>query len=156
MELPRRTFLRLSASAAALPFTTYLVGAQSLHPPPASAARELPLANRLADYTHGVRYEDFDEATIERVKTHVIDTIGCAIGALNERPVRICREIAVGAAGSSTIVGTNQRTTPDLAAFANSAAARYLDFNDTYGRLGLVKTVSSRASNRAVRGAFLG
>ena len=74
MELPRRTFLRLTASAAALPFTTYLVGAQSLHPPPASAARELPLANRLADYTYGVRYEDFDEATIERVKTHVIDT----------------------------------------------------------------------------------
>jgi len=74
MELPPRTFLRLSASAAALPFTTYLVGAQSLHPPPASAARELPLANRLADYTHGVRYEDFDEATIERAKTHVIDT----------------------------------------------------------------------------------
>src|SRR5262249_45110960 len=55
MELPRRTFLRLTASAAALPFTTYLVGAQSLHPPPASAARELPLANPLADYTHGVR-----------------------------------------------------------------------------------------------------
>jgi len=90
------------------------------------------LANRLADYAHGLRYEDFDEATIERVKTHVIDTIGCSIGALNERPVRICREIAAGAAGPSTIVGTNHRTTPDLAAFANSASARYLDFNDTY------------------------
>ena len=132
MKLPRRTFLHLTAGAAALPFTTRLVGAQSPHPPPGSAARELPLAKRLADYAHGLRYEDFDEATIERVKTHVIDTIGCAIGALNERPVRICREIAVGAAGPSTIVGTNHRTSPDLAAFANSAAARYLDFNDTY------------------------
>ncbi|HKA71923.1 MAG TPA: MmgE/PrpD family protein [Xanthobacteraceae bacterium] len=132
MKLPRRTFLHLTAGAAALPFTTRLVGAQSPHPPPGPAARELPLAKRLADYAHGLRYEDFDEAAIERVKTHVIDTIGCAIGALNERPVRICREIAVGAAGPSTIVGTNHRATPDLAAFANSAAARYLDFNDTY------------------------
>src|SRR5262245_10629305 len=132
MTLPRRTFLRLSAGAAALPFATRFVGAQSPHAPPPSAARELPLANRLADYAHGLRYEDFDEATIERVKTHVIDTIGCSIGALNERPVRICREIAAGAAGPSTIVGTNHRTTPDLAAFANSASARYLDFNDTY------------------------
>src|SRR5262249_37207540 len=61
-----------------------------------------------------------------------IDTTGCALGALNGRPVRICRAIAVGAAGASTIVGTNHRATPDLAAFANSAASRYLDFNDTY------------------------
>src|SRR5205085_6872656 len=33
---------------------------------------------------------------------------------------------------SSTVIGTRQRTTPDLAAFANGAAVRYLDFNDTY------------------------
>jgi 2-methylcitrate dehydratase len=136
MKLPRRTFLRLSAGTAALPFTPSLAGAQNAHPPPASASHERPLANRLADYAHGLRYEDLDEATIERVKTHVIDTLGCAISALNERPVRICREIAAAVTGPSTIVGTNQRTTPDLAAFANSASARYLDFNDTYvGRI---------------------
>src|SRR5262245_50829915 len=136
MTLPRRTFLRLSAGAATLPFTPRLFAAQK-SPTPASATGEVPLASRLADYAQALRYEDLDEATIERVKTHVIDTLGCAIGALNERPVRICREIAASvpaaaAAGSSTILGTSQRTTPDLAAFANSASARYLDFNDTY------------------------
>ena len=33
---------------------------------------------------------------------------------------------------SSTVIGTDRRTTPDLAAFANGAAFRYHDFNDVY------------------------
>ena len=96
----------------------------------------MPLAERLAAYAHGLRYDDLDATTIERVKTHVIDTIGCGIGALDERPVRICRDIALAVAGPATIVGTKRRSTPDLASFANCAAFRYLDFNDTYvGRI---------------------
>ena len=63
---------------------------------------------------------------------HVTDTIGCGIGAFDERPVRICRDVALAVRGNSTIIGTNRRTTADLAAFANCAAFRYLDFNDTY------------------------
>src|SRR5260370_35747688 len=39
--------------------------------------------------------------------------------------------LAVGV-GSSAIIGTNRRTTPDLATFANGAAARCLDLNDVY------------------------
>jgi 2-methylcitrate dehydratase len=92
---------------------------------------EHPLAAQLADYAHRLRFGDLDVATVARVKTHVIDTIGCGIGAFDERPVRVCREVAL-AAGNATIIGTNRRTTPDLAAFANCAAFRYLDFNDTY------------------------
>src|SRR5262245_10342045 len=35
-----------------------------------------PLADRLAAYAASVRFEDLDAGTVERVKTHVIDTIG--------------------------------------------------------------------------------
>jgi 2-methylcitrate dehydratase len=90
------------------------------------------LAEQLAVYAHGLHFEDLDSATIERVKTHVIDTIGCGIGAFAERPVRICRDVALSVSGRSTIISTARRTTPDLATFANCAAFRYLDFNDTY------------------------
>ena len=90
------------------------------------------LAERLADYASGLRFEDLDFSTVERVKMHVIDTIGCGIGAFDEKPVRICRELALTVGGNSTVVGTDGRTTVDLAAFANCAAFRYLDFNDTY------------------------
>src|SRR5258708_354735 len=62
-----------------------------------------------------------------------MDTIGCGIAAFDERPVRICRDVALGAgAGAATVIGTNRRTTPDLATFANGAAFRYYDLNDSY------------------------
>jgi len=96
------------------------------------AIGERPLAQRLAAYAYGLRYEDLDAATIERVKTLVIDTIGCGIGAWDEGPVRICREVALSVNGLATIIGTHRQTTTDMAAFANGAAFRYLDFNDTY------------------------
>jgi 2-methylcitrate dehydratase len=125
MKLPRRDFLRLATGAAALPVTSRISGAQS-------QPSVRPLAERLAAYADGLRYEDIDAATVERVKTHVIDTIGCGIGAFDEKPVGICRDVALAVGGNATIIGTNRRTTPDLASFANGAAFRYFDFNDTY------------------------
>ena len=129
MKLPRRTFLRLAAGAATLPAASPIAGVQGRSP---SEQPVRPLAERLAAYADGLRYDDIDAATIERVKTHVIDTIGCGIGAFDERPVGICRDVALAASGNATIIGTDRRTTPDLASFANGAAFRYFDFNDTY------------------------
>jgi 2-methylcitrate dehydratase len=128
MRLPRRAFLHLAAGAATLATTSRMARAQSSPPNPAVR----PLAERLAAYVHGLRYEDIDAATIERVKTHVIDVIGCGIGAFDERPVGICRDVALGGGGNATIIGTDRRTTTDLASFANGAAFRYFDFNDAY------------------------
>jgi 2-methylcitrate dehydratase len=128
MTIPRRQFLRLGAGAAALPLAARMAWAQGDTAKPSLR----PLAERLARYAAGLRFEDIDTATIERVKTHVIDTIGCGIGALDERPVRICRDVALAVGGDATVIGTSRRTTPDLATFANCAAVRYFDFNDTY------------------------
>jgi len=132
MKLPRRGFLQLAAGAAALPAVSRIARAQSHPTPPPLEQAVRPLAERLAAYADGLHYDDIDAATIERVKTHVIDTIGCGIGAFDEKPVGICRDVALAAGGNATIIGTDRRTTPDLAAFANGAAFRYFDFNDTY------------------------
>ena len=136
MRLTRRAALHLGAGAAALPLSASLLRsprAKAANGPAAGAAPlSTPLARRLADYALALRYEDLDQATIERVKIHLIDSLGCGIGALNEGAVRICREIALPVTGPSTIIGTIGRTTAELAAFANGAAIRYLDFNDTY------------------------
>ena len=132
MKLARRAVLRLAAGAAALPAASRLADAQDHPKQPPSAQSVAPLAERLAAYADRLRFEDIDAATIERVKTHLIDTIGCGIGALDERPVGICRNVALAVSGNATIIGTNSRTTPELASFANGAAFRYFDFNDTY------------------------
>src|SRR5579862_1905025 len=130
MKLPRRALLRLAAGAAALPAASRIAYPQSF--PAEQKPLVRPLAERLAAYADGLRNDDIDPATIERVKTHVIDTIGCGIGAFDEGPVGICRNVALAGSGNATIIGTDRRTTPDLASFANGAAFRYLDFNDTY------------------------
>jgi hypothetical protein len=104
-----------------------------------------PLAERLATYADRLRYSDLDAATVEAVKSHLIDALGCAIAAFDERPGRTCRQIAIMAAGGgsagggsaaakggATIIGTDRRTSPDLTAFANGAAARYYDLTDVY------------------------
>ena len=131
MKFARRAVLRLAAGAAALPAASRMADAQD-HPKPPSAQSIAPLAERLAAYADRLRFEDIDAATIERVKTHLIDTIGCGIGALDEGPVGICRNVALAVGGNATIIGTNSRTTAELASFANGAAFRYFDFNDTY------------------------
>jgi 2-methylcitrate dehydratase len=96
------------------------------------SAETRPLAARLADYALALRYEDLDITTVERVKSHVIDTIGCGIAAFDERPVRVCREIARRTQGTVTIIGTTFKTSAELAAFANGAGFRYYDLNDFY------------------------
>ena len=137
MKLPRRRFLELAAGAAALPLAARIAWSQT---PPTRPLPERPsraLAERLATYADSLRYEDLDAAAVEAVKTHLIDTLGCGIAAFDEGPVRICRDVALAHAGSgSTVIGTDRRVAPDLAAFANGAAFRYYDLNDFYiGRL---------------------
>src|SRR5229473_1701804 len=112
MKLPRRAFLHLAAGAAALPAASRIAYPQSDPTGTPSEPPVHPLAEGLAAYADGLRYDDIDAATIERVKTHVIDTIGCGIGAFDERPVSICRNVALAVGGNATIVGTDRRTTP--------------------------------------------
>jgi 2-methylcitrate dehydratase len=127
--IPRRTLLAGMAASAFAPVARSAEGPQL----PLQDAFGAPLADRLAAYAERLSWRDIDAATLEAVKVLVVDSFGCAIGAFDERPVRICRELAAAAGGGpSTIIGAGRRTTPDLAAFANAAAIRYYDLNDVY------------------------
>jgi 2-methylcitrate dehydratase len=94
----------------------------------------MTLAETLSDYTRSVRYRDLDERTRLEAKKRLIDSLGCAIGAFREEPVRVARRVAESGhkADASTILGRKTKTTPDMATFVNGAMVRYFDFNDTY------------------------
>ena len=133
----RRKFLRQSlraaAGALALPAIRRAAYAQATSAQATSAPATRPLAERLADYADRLRFDDIDAATVERIKVHVIDTLGCGLAAFDEPPVRICREVALATGGDgATVIGTTRRSSPELAAFANGAALRYYDLNDSY------------------------
>ena len=92
------------------------------------------IADRLAEYTKSLRYDDLPPAVVHEVKRRLLDSLGCAFGAWNAPPCRIARKLAqsVKLAHGATLWGTSHKTVPDLATFANGALVRYLDFNDTY------------------------
>lgn len=93
------------------------------------------LAEKLARWTDRLRYSDLTPAAIHETKRRVIDSLGTALGAYGSKPASIARATALSLPypkGGAALVGTTHRTTPDMAAFANGAHIRYLDYNDTY------------------------
>ncbi|MFH0983616.1 MAG: MmgE/PrpD family protein, partial [Planctomycetota bacterium] len=92
------------------------------------------LGRKLAAWVHRLTYDQLPDKTVHEVNRRVLDSIGTALGAYHSPPAKIVREVtlAVPAPRGGTVWGTPHRTTPDLAAFANGAMVRYLDFNDTY------------------------
>ena len=93
----------------------------------------MTMAERLAAFAVRSSYEDISEAARLQLKIRVLDSLGCAIGALQGEPVKVIRELVedFGDAGRCTLIGGG-RAAPDRAAFYNSALVRYLDFNDGY------------------------
>ena len=88
---------------------------------------------RLADFAVLASYDDLSEAAREQLKIRVLDSIGCAIGAMaGELVQRVRRQVAeFDPVGSCSLIGGGTAA-PDRAAFYNGALVRYLDYNDSY------------------------
>lgn len=92
------------------------------------------LAERFANWAQAITYDSLGNATRHEVQRRILDSIGCALGAWKSRPGRVARTLAsaVSVPEGASLLGSTVRTSEDLAAFANGALVRYLDFNDTY------------------------
>ena len=92
------------------------------------------ILNHLCDYALKLSYRDLPREVIRRTKYIVLDTVGCALGGAESPPAKIARAAAseIASVNPSTVLVSGQKTSPDLAAFANGVMIRYLDFNDTY------------------------
>ncbi|MGH8618339.1 MAG: MmgE/PrpD family protein [Burkholderiales bacterium] len=92
----------------------------------------------LASYVTSLAYSDLSPVAIRITKKLIIDAFGCAIGGYRGQPSVIARKIAAQAAGTppARVLGSDIRSSMDLATFANSVMIRYLDFNDTYTSIG--------------------
>src|SRR6266404_2292427 len=92
------------------------------------------LAHQLADYAYALQFEELSPEVVHEVKRRVIDSLGCVLGAWNEEPCVIARNVTseFSARRGSTIIGTDHKAPPDWTAFANGCCIRYFDYNDTY------------------------
>ena len=85
----------------------------------------------LSSYATSLKFSDLPKEVVEKTKRVILDTLGCALGGYTSVPSKIARSMAeVTCARPATVIGSGQKTTPDLAAFANGVMIRYLDFND--------------------------
>jgi 2-methylcitrate dehydratase len=94
---------------------------------------QITQAGQLAAFVARASYADISKAAQCHLKIRILDSLGCAIGALEGKPIKALRAQIedFGGNASSTLIGGG-RTSPDQAAFYNSALTRYLDFNDSY------------------------
>jgi 2-methylcitrate dehydratase len=71
---------------------------------------------------------------VHEAKRRLVDSLACALGAVDSPPAVVARELAAEAGGSfsATAIGLARPTTVELAAFANSIMVRYLDYNDMH------------------------
>ena len=91
------------------------------------------LAERLADYTTSLSYDDLPDGVIHTARQRLVDTLGCALGAIDSEPVRSIRSyLATLPAGASTILFDRMKATPEAATFLNATMVRFLDYNDGY------------------------
>jgi 2-methylcitrate dehydratase len=92
------------------------------------------LQHRLASYASGFTYDGLAPEAVHAAKVRVIDTLGALIGGFEGEPCSIARKLAarVPDPNGATVIGTVVRVTPEMAAFANATAARYVEMNDVY------------------------
>jgi 2-methylcitrate dehydratase len=90
-------------------------------------------AEHLAAFVARATYDALSTSAREALRARVLDSLGCAIGAVGGEPVQLVRAHVgdFGRRGRATLIGGG-RTAPDHAALYNGALVRYLDFNDAY------------------------
>ncbi len=88
---------------------------------------------QLAEFACRASFEQLSERALRELRIRVLDSLGCAIGALEAEPIRMLRAHLRDFDGAKhcTLLGGG-RAAPDRTALYNGALVRYLDYNDSY------------------------
>lgn len=91
------------------------------------------LADRIADYAVGLRFEDLTREAVHEAKRRFIDSFATAVGAMDADAYQIAKRCAlrVKSEPGAAVLGGGRSST-EWATFVNGLLIRYLDYNDTY------------------------
>src|SRR5438045_7153471 len=91
------------------------------------------LAERLADYSVRLRFDDLPAPVVHEVKRRFIDSFATAVGAMDADAYGIAKRCALRVQGNpgATLIGGGA-SSAEWATFVNGLLIRYLDYNDTY------------------------
>jgi len=88
---------------------------------------------RIGQFAFDARAQHLTPQSRTVFKRNILDSLGCAIGALPGKPFKALREQfdEYGRSGACTLIGGGT-TSPDQAAMYNSGLVRYVDLLDSY------------------------
>jgi 2-methylcitrate dehydratase PrpD len=87
----------------------------------------------VADFALDLRYDDVSSAVRNAAVEHILDGYGLALSGTAEESHRIIHAYVnrAGCAAEATVLGTQMRTTADLAALVNGLAIHAMNYDDT-------------------------
>jgi 2-methylcitrate dehydratase len=89
---------------------------------------------KLLRFADSFAFAAIEPQILHAIKLRFIDTVGCALAGYNEAPAKIARRLAaqVRSSEEAGVIGTAGKSSPEMAAFANTTMIRCLDLNDDY------------------------
>jgi hypothetical protein len=103
---------------------------------------------QLGEFAANARYEDLSDAAREQLKLRVLDSLGCALGALGMEVPEMVREHTRELGGSSlaTLIGSPDRTAPRSTTARSSATSTSTTRSSRPERPAIPPTTSRRCS----------
>lgn len=92
------------------------------------------ITHQMARFVLALKYEDIPAPALKEAKRFLLDSVGCALAAVDNKDmgamVRFARKL--GGTPEATVIGSGLRTNAANAALLNSLLVRALDYNDIY------------------------
>jgi len=94
----------------------------------------MSISREIARFTLALRYEAIPEAAVRQAKRFLLDSVGCALAALNRQDMQAAYRYIeqLGGAEQASIIGYGTKTNMPNATLMNSLLIRALDYNDIY------------------------
>lgn len=91
-----------------------------------------PVTQRFAKFVADTDYSDISPKAIQNAKLHILDTLGVALAGYEHPVANIVLDYckSMGGAPDVTILGSTQKTSVPMGAFANGLLAHAIDYDD--------------------------
>jgi len=92
------------------------------------------ISRKMAQFALGLQYDQIPDASLKEAKRFLLDSVGCALAALDHEDMRQAYEYiqALGGHEQGTIIGHGTKTNMGNAALMNALLIRAMDYNDIY------------------------